>query len=495
MYILQLLQEIKKEYQNANPFLMPVEKKDVFKEQLLLQLHKEKQNKRLNYIDNDHNNLLHLIFQIPMPDIDCVRFLLENSPNLANEQNKFDQRPCDILWQTENNSHISNRPLKALLCEYMEDGFAKEALQQECNISILERFSNIENDSPSHCRTLRFSEISNIFNRPTLLCFPGRYAFNSKEANGLGKFMRKMLHINEIDTPEIQTLSAWYPGNTLDLGSDLYAFMSPYIKYDNDSPFEYVRRFVHRTFRPLYIDEDGYRLPTMKAAKNMRMVNLFGYSYGAAVIQMIANELSEDMKNFGYSTKESALIQSQIFVLTIGYYGNSNNYKNNFSCYHLLHAEDKAACDTLTAAIDKKDFNNQGFYISRLKQQENQKVYMLKGLNLDCTQDPHNIKNYFETTQNDAEHALMTTWKDCLLINALNNSLQNSKSDDFKMLPARMDFLPSQIDFLPTMKEQEILKQIQRQAIDCAYQKQQRNLVSKHKRVFLKTEEEKTRES
>ena len=285
-------------------------------------------------------------------------------------------------------------------------------------------------------------------------------AFNTKEANGLAKFMRQQLHIEETKTPKIQVLSAWYPGNTLDLGGDLYAFMSPYIKYDNDSPFEYVRRFMKESFRPLYTDEDGYRLPVSQASKNMRMINLFGYSYGASVIQMLSNELTEDMKKAGYSSKEIQTIQSEISVLTVGYYANVNNYKNNFSCYHLLHIEDRAAYDTLSAAIEKKEFLDLEFYTSHLRHQPNQKVFMLNGLNLDSTQDPHNIKNYFESRHPCRKHTIMNLWKDCILINALNSSVRNAESKVFERLPSDLTILPRKIDFVAPEDEGQILSTV-----------------------------------
>lgn len=458
MSIFHLIQKIKDiQQKNAPAILMPSDTKDKLNKQLLLELHAQKQKCALNDIDADGNNLLHAILQIAQPDIECIRFILENAPKLADEVNRFSQRPCDILWETENKTQMSYRPLKALLAEHMDKSFVKEILNQECNICLLERFPSKENDDGVHYRTFRTDDLKNIFKRPTLLCFPGRYAFNAKEANGLAKFIRQQLYIEQTDTPEIQILSAWYPGNTLDLGSDLYAFMSPYIKYDNDSPFEYVRRFVNNSFKPLYIDEDGYRLPVSEAAKNMRMVNLFGYSYGGAVIQMIANELSKDMKKAGYSEKERRFIQSQVCVLTVGYYGNVNNYKNDFSCYHLLHMDDRAAYDTLSAAIEKKRFFDLEYYISNLKHQQNQKILMLNGLPLDCTQDPHNIKNYFETPYPSRRHTIMNSWKDCILINALNNSVRNAQNEDFKILSSDLTCLPERIEYVSAEEEKRIL--------------------------------------
>ena len=44
---------------------------------------------------------------------------------------------------------------------------------------------------------------------------------------------------------------------------DLFAFLSPYIKSDKDSPFFYVQRFVKRYFRPLYTDENGNLIPSV----------------------------------------------------------------------------------------------------------------------------------------------------------------------------------------------------------------------------------------
>ena len=458
MSIFQLIQKIKETQQkNAPAFLMPPETKAKLNKQLLLELHALKQKSELRIFDANGNNLLHHLFQTDEPDIECARFILENAPDLADEENKSHQRPCDILWETQTRTQMSYRPLKTLLCKYMERSFAKEILQQECNICLLERKPSKPNEDSDNYRTIRTDNLKHLFKRPTLLCFPGRYAFNAKEANGLAKFMRKQLHIEHTDTPEIQTLSAWYPGNTLDLGSDLYAFMSPYFKYDNDSPFEYVRRFVISAFRPLYTDEDGFRLPEKQAAKNMRMVNLFGYSYGASVIQMISNTLSEDMKELGYSDKESKFIQSQVCVLTVGYFANANNYRNNFSCYHLLHSQDRASYDSLSAVIEKKNFSDLKFYISQLKHQPNQKIMMLDNLNLDCTQDPHNIKNYFESTYPCRKHTIMNSWKDYILINALNNSLRNAQSKDFYPLSEDLNNLPDKVAFVSSAEEEKIL--------------------------------------
>ena len=82
---------------------------------------------------------------------------------------------------------------------------------------------------------------------------------------------------------------------------------------------------------------------------------------------------------------------------------------------------------------------------------------MLDNLNLDCTQDPHNIKNYFESTYQCRKHTIMNSWKDYILINALNNSLRNAQSKDFYPLSEDLNNLPDKVAFVSSAEEEKIL--------------------------------------
>lgn len=208
---------------------------------------------------------------------------------------------------------------------------------------------------------------------------------------------------------------------------------------------------------------------------------------------MISNELSNDMHSCGYSKKEMQLIQSQISVLTIGYFGNVNNYKNFFSAHHLLHFQDRASYDTLSAAISKKGFSEHAFYISTLKRQPNQRVFITNGLDYDYSEDPHNIKTYFNTERLDERNLLMNLWKECILINALNNSVINSQQSDFEMLPLKLNYIPKQIEYLPKEKSEEILENIQKKADLIETPKLRWQTRSRHKRQFFADDLQKTR--
>ena len=451
MAILDLVSQIRqKQNANSGAFLMSAQEKQDLNTKLFTALNKE----NLNRVDDLGNNLLHHLLTLPEPPFDCVRFILSKAPYLANNPNYAGELPCDFLWKEEMNTPRSNRPIKALLCTAMDNSKQKQMLDRQANISLLRRFS--DKDTNNHYEYITLDESDKLFCSPTLLCFSGRYTFNSKEANAFGKLIRQTLGIAHTDTPQIQTLSAWYPGNTFDLANDVYGFISPYIDADVDSPIFYINRFVHRYFRPLYTDKNGRKLPTLKAAKNMRMINMIGYSFGASVIQMISNALSKDMLKTGFSAEQSAFIQSQIATLTIGYYANPNNYKNHFNAHHLIHLDDGISYNSLSPIIDKKEVRKNDFYISTLKEQANQKIFIANNLNPNSDKDPHSIKHYFEADDPTLNYMTMSIWKDAVLINALNNSIQNTKSPRFIPLPKDLTKLPDRIEYvsgLPTTRK------------------------------------------
>ena len=373
MWIFELIDKIKTEQEKfSGSICLPVQIKEKQNALLLDALKCAKEKNLLFLCDENQNTLLHKFCEIPRPDAECLKFILKNAPNLANFQNNEGKLPSDILLEIEKKTLLSNRPIKVLLLECMQPGEKRTALDLSANMSLLERIDDT-NPKINYCEYIT-SNYSSLLKRPTLLCFSGRYTFMPKEANGFAKIIRDSLDILHTPTPKIQTLAAWYPGHTLDLGCDLFAFLSPYVKADDDSPFFYVQRFVERYFKPLYTDKNGRPLDIEEASKNMRMINMIGYSYGGSIIQMISNQLTEDMKKVGYKIKEIKKIQSQICVFTIGYFANPNNYKNDFSSYHLVQKKDEASYDTLKNIIDKKQTDGRSFYISTLKKQPHQKI-------------------------------------------------------------------------------------------------------------------------
>ena len=77
---------------------------------------------------------------------------------------------------------------------------------------------------------------------------------------------------------------------------------------------------------------------------------------------------------------------------------------------------------------------------------------------------------------------LINLWKECILINALNNSVQNSEQSDFEQLPSKLNFIPQEVKYVNPEGENTILNYLNQQAKSITTTRWK--TVSKHKNQF-----------
>ncbi len=332
-------------------------------------------------------------------------------------------------------------------------------MSKEADIHIGRRQTNLneldENDATDYFDLIDLDEAPHLFKTPTLICFSGRGAYTPDVAAQFARAARRAFHLRHKPLCDLQVLAAWYPGTSQDLSADALAFHSPFLQADEDSPYFYVERFVHRFLRPLYM-KGNKRLPVQVAQKNLRNLNIFGYSYGASIVQLMGDVLNEDMQKAGYSDKQINLLQSQIFVLTAGANINPNNYKNGFTTYHIMNTQDEIVFFRMRPLLETKELPEGQFICTQLYKQPNQKVLLFCDAGNDFPHSPHHITSYFPDAFANKGHRQMLGLKQGILINALNNSVMNAHRGDFVAL-SEVEKEPDKCLFLEKESDQATL--------------------------------------
>jgi hypothetical protein len=141
-------------------------------------------------------------------------------------------------------------------------------------------------------------------------------------------------------------------------------------------------------------------------------------------------------------------------------------YKNNFQSYHLLTMQDEVVFEKISPVLSKLPRENQDFIRTELKDQKNQRVFLMNDISGNTEETPHNIKTYLRLA--NRAYRVGNLWKNCVIYNALNNSVQNEESKRLISLPKHLDRLPKQTLFITQKKP---LTALLKQAKELGYQR------------------------
>lgn len=429
------------------------------------ELEDEAQKNNLSEKDALGNTILHRIIQSENAGTSLIKLVLKLNPSLANEDNDRYQLPSDLLYDKETEqSNAPLRPLKRLLIQYMADGPVKKGLQEDISIHFGRRDIG---DLPHNFKTLEPNEVNLM--QPTLLCFSGINVNNPKMANGFAKIVKYALGALYAQTKDIQVLSAWYPGSKMDMDLDRVSWKTGNLENDEDTPLLYVKEMVDHYFKPLY-SKDGHRIPIQQAKKNMRHLNIVSYSYGSSVVQMAAQLIRQDLKSLGYSEKEVVDIQRQVFSFTLGGDVNHHAFKNDFTAYHLINGEDNIIHSMVADLVrEEYGFSEDGIRIAPIKGQPHQTAIVVDKIPLNdvfkeqesllensqvTDMEPHDCTTYlFNGLQ--LKQQFLSLFKMSVITNALNNSIENARTDKFIPLAADLTQIPNRALFLKNIEDKQ----------------------------------------
>jgi len=392
--------------------------------------------------DKEGNTLLHALAnaeETQFVPIEPVIALLSKYPDMADVQNKFGQTPGDVMDGCQLHSRVANRPFRRLLYEYSTVSREREKLEKSVYMTFIEHLD--ENQSENY-RIIPSDEAGSILKRPTLLLFSGRGNYALPLIKGFGRLMRKTLGIHQQKIDDFQVVSVRYPGTQRDLCNDFLISKQPIEQQQMhpDSPLLYIQHFVERYLRPLYLTSDGRKLPTKTVLKNMRLINMIGYSYGSSVIQGLSERMRKDMAENGFKKAEIDKIQKQIVAFHFGAAINRYHYQSGFKNFHLLNTQDDVVgldMMEMVPAYDKSKILIQ----THLKKDKDQTVMLVNTLENNMDNAPHHINTYCNPVNEAQKVALL--WMKAILFNGLANSVQNKRSDTFIPLPENMEQIPN----------------------------------------------------
>ena len=399
--------------------------------------------------DKDGDNLLQSLIKneeqnrsIP---IEYAQMLLKAQPELANIPDKYGQLPCQLLDGYQVEGRTSNRPLRRLLYKYMTPSPLRENLGKTAYMSFIEQMSKDENNGLDY-RVISEAEAETLLQKPVVLFFSGRGNFELSLINGFGRKIRKTMGLHHAPLKGIKTVSVRYPGNQRDLYNDYVSSHHDKMHSKTDHPVFYIKHFVEKYLRPLYLDEHGKPRALHQAMRNCRRLNLIGYSYGSSIIQGIAEIMTKDMLRKGFTPRYIKQIQSQILALNIAPNLDKKHYKNDFRSYHLINTKDDFMMEFLSPILLRQQGETKDLERTFLKEQGNQIVLLINTLKNNTQEGPHHISTYCREANQAQKIALR--WGKYILFNGMNNSIENENSDYFEPLPMDLEHAPKKLLFL-----------------------------------------------
>ena len=96
-----------------------------------------------------------------------------------------------------------------------------------------------------------------------------------------------------------------------------------------------------------------------------------------------------------------------------------------------------------------------------MKDQKNQRVFLMNDISGNTEETPHNIKTYLKLA--NRAYRAGNLWKNCVIYNALNNSVQNEGSNRLISLPKRLDRLPKELLFITQKKPLQTLLKLSKE--------------------------------
>ena len=388
--------------------------------------------------DKKKNTLLHSLanceetMHVP---IEPVIAILAKCPDMADAKNEFGMTPGDVLDGCQMQAHTSNRPFRRLLHQYMTEKAQKEKLEKGIHMTFIEQLAKDQH------RVISGAEADSVLGRPSLLLFSGRGNYALPLINGFGRLIRKTLGINERPVDDFQVISVRYPGTQRDLCNDYLISKQPTEQQleHPDHPLLYIRSFVERYIRPLYLNPQGRKLPIPVAMKNMRMLNFIGYSYGSSVIQGISDVMRDDMIENGFKKSEIDQIQRQILVLHFGAALNEHHYRSGFTNFHILNTQDDVVGMDMMELLPSWEKEKSLIRVN-FKKQKNQIVMLINTLENNTEHAPHHINTY--CNEGNMAQKVALAWGKSILFNGLDNSIQNTGKGSFTPLKENLEQMP-----------------------------------------------------
>ncbi len=411
------------------------------------------QKKDYTFVDSKGDNLLHSLIEAEKTQtipIEPVETLLKHHPELVNIPTSKGLSITQLLENAQSHDKVINRPLHRLLTRYISDNTQRQILERGAYISFIEQLpgGSKKSDSPDYKR-LSVEESKNHLTHPCLLLFGGIESFTLPLITSTGRCIRKSLGIYSTPTPGVKILSARYPGNNEDICND-YKFYHNQLEKEQkkavDSPEHYIKYFVTQYLRPLYLDTENHPLPMDKIIKNLRNLNLIGYSYGAHIIQEILNKMEHDLQEHHFTKSDIQKIQSQIFAFTIGPDLTPTHYQTNARTYHLLNTMDDVVGQNVLSLIQPVHLDGKNDALTHLKEQPNQKVFLIHTLENNTSYEKHELNTYLNPVNPTQKKAIM--WMKALVFNAINNSIQNQMGEKFIPLPQNLEEAPKNLLWL-----------------------------------------------
>lgn len=178
---------------------------------------------------------------------------------------------------------------------------------------------------------------------------------------------------------------------------------------------ERTKVFVDKYLVPL-ISDNGKRIDTNKAMKNMRNVNMLSYCDGTVAIQNMEENLVSRMQEIGYTNEECIKIQSQMCMIPISTDRLSGTQKS--TCISFKDIYDDEVCDNVTQeeqqAVEESQIKER-----IIKYSNNEIAYLFAG------DGEHDLKKYTQ-----AGIAMSVCLSD-VVSRVLQNSIENYLNPNF----------------------------------------------------------------
>lgn len=154
--------------------------------------------------------------------------------------------------------------------------------------------------------------------KPTVFCLCGNGTTSLRDANGFCKHAEGYLG-----------LLKGKDGRPFTDKVDIVGFKYAKKKEDSDRgglTGDFIEDFVEKCLLPLFMDEEGERLPLDVARKNMSRITFFTYCAGAQELSNIMRRLNYELSALGYKKFERDLIGNSSINVSFAPYDNTQNF-------------------------------------------------------------------------------------------------------------------------------------------------------------------------
>lgn len=136
---------------------------------------------------------------------------------------------------------------------------------------------------------------------PALIVFGGNGAQKEEASNGYLSVIKRLLKRHHLDK-NVKLYSVVY-----NFGKSLYERETA-----NNC---YVKEIFDKVFLPRISDENGQRLSLSEACNKIRKINVITHCHGSKVFSQLEKIMQNKLQEIGYSKKESAQIQHELFCV------------------------------------------------------------------------------------------------------------------------------------------------------------------------------------